>query len=104
MMIGRQQMMLPIRKSLQQMCSPKVINRFVSISSQSWAAEPLGKKGLSIQEIPKEKFSMITSEVLNQRSDKVDVLANEILSLNSLESMALWKSLQVRMLLLSVFW
>lgn len=65
------------------------------ITSNSWAATELAAKNETLQQVKKEKFVIVTKAVLNEPSDKVKKLAEEIVRLNPLESISLWKSVQV---------
>eukprot|EP01040_Poterioochromonas_malhamensis_P013836 gene13836-15256_t len=67
------------------------------ITSNSWAATELAAKNETLQQVKKEKFVIVTKAVLNEPSDKVKKLAEEIVRLNPLESISLWKSVQNRL-------
>jgi hypothetical protein len=66
--------------------------------TNSWAAKALSGKGEKLTISEMEPLLVISNDILKKPSDKVIRLADEILGLNSLESLALFRGIQVNSL------
>jgi predicted amidohydrolase YtcJ len=66
------------------------------ISTNSWAASALEKKGEKLEAGAPQPLIIVSSDVLNNPSDKVKKLAEELLNLNAMESLVLWRGIQVK--------